>query len=242
VIYRGCSARTKENGWRGSPAVPVDQSRELPVSTATAVSAATTAMEAAATTTAVEATATTAAMEATTTAHARAAVEGATTDVTAVESTGCAYAAAVEATGAAAYECVAATGIAARTVVKAVAGSGVPNSTAIAVVISRVAIVSTATVVSTAAIIAAATVVSTASPVAVIPRAGTDEDATDEPARSIVAIRRASVGIVVVVAPGADRSRVSIPIIPVSSVTDTDTHTYLGVSRSRHQRCGNQRA
>jgi hypothetical protein len=186
------------------------------VSTATAaVSTATAAVEAAATTTAVEAT---------TAANASAMVAAA-------------CAAAVVATGAAADECVAATGIPGRPAVKAASTSGVSNSAAIAAVISSAAVVSTATVV------AAATVVATASPVAVIPGASTDKEAADEPARSIVSIRRASVRIVVVVAPRTDRSRVSIPIIPVSSVTNPDAHTYLSVSRSRHERCGNyQRA
>jgi hypothetical protein len=205
------------------------------VSTATAVSTTTAAVEAATATTAVEAASATharATVEATATTHARAAVEAAT-DVATVESTRCAYVTAVESTGVA-CECVAATGIASRTVVKAVSCSGVSNSTAITIVIS------TATVVSTATVIAPAAVVSAASPVTVIPGARADEEATDEPTRSIVALGCASVGIVVVVAPGADRSRISIPIIPVPPVVaDTDTHTYLGVSRSRHQRCRN---
>jgi hypothetical protein len=137
---------------------------------------------------------------------------------------------------------VAATCITRRTMVKAVTSPRVSNSTAIACAAAITYSAVSAATVSTATIVAAATV-STASPVAVIPGAGTDEETTDKPARSIIAIGRASVGIVVVVAPGTDRSWVSIPIIPVSSVTNPDAHTYLSVSRSRHQRCGNhQRA
>jgi hypothetical protein len=155
---------------------------------------------------------------------------------------------AVEATGAAADKCAAATGITGWAVVKVVSGSGVSNSAVIAVVISRVAIIATATVVAAAAVVSAVTVVPAATvvpatPVTVIPGAGADKEATDEPARAIVAIGRAGVRIIRIVTPGADRSRVSITVISVSvisvSVTDTDTHTYLGVSRSRHQRCGN---
>jgi hypothetical protein len=227
-----------------SPAVPVNQNGELPVSTATAVSTTTAAVEAAATTTAVEAAATATTVEATTTAEARAAMEAAAAYAATVEAASSAYATPVEATGAAAGECVAATGIAGWTVVKVVSGSGVSNSAAIAVVISRVAIVAAAAVVSTATVVTAATVVSTATVVTVIPGAGADKEATDEPARAIEAIGRAGVRIIRVVAPGADRSRVPITVISVSSVTvssvtDTDSHTYLGVSRSRHQRCGN---
>jgi hypothetical protein len=82
---------TKENGWRSSPAVAVDQCRNLPVSaTTTAVATAAAAVEYAATTTTP--------MESTTTTAA-------------VESAGSAYAVAMEATGAAACECMAATGI-----------------------------------------------------------------------------------------------------------------------------------
>jgi hypothetical protein len=147
--------------------------------------------------------------------------------------------AAVEAAGSAACECVRATSITSRAVVKAVTSPGVPNSTAIAysAAIAGPA-VSTATV--------AAATVATATPVAVIPGAGADEEATEEPARAIEAVGRASVGIIAVIPPRTDRSRVTVVSVSTTisvSTTNPDAYTYLGVSRSRHQRCGNhQRA
>jgi len=197
-----------------------------------AVAASTAAVESAATATAVESTTTSTAVES-------------AAGITAVEST--AGITAVEATGAAAYEGVAASGITGWAMVKAVSGSGVSNAAAIAVVISGVAVVSGVAIVATATVVTTATPVSTPAPITVVPGAGADKEATHEPARSVVAIGRAGVRIIRVVAPGTDRSRVPITVvpvssIPVSSIPDTDTHTYLSVSGSRHQRCGNQRA
>lgn len=64
------------------------------------------------------------------------------------------------------------------------------------------------TVISAATIIAAPVAVSAAvvavAVIAVVPGAGTYEDAADEPVRAIVAVGGASVGIIVVVAVGAD--------------------------------------
>jgi hypothetical protein len=162
-------------------------------------------------------------------------------DITAVESAGSAYAAAMKATGAAAYKCAVTTGITGWAVIKAVSSSGVSNAAMIAVVVSGVAVVSRAAIITTATVVTAATVVP-ATPITVVPGAGADEEATDEPARSVVAIGSAGVRIIRVVAPGTDGSRVAVTVVSVSSITDADTHTNLGVSRSRHQRCGNQRA
>jgi hypothetical protein len=112
----------------------------------------------------------------------------------------------------------------------------------IAVVVSRVAVISGVAIVSTATIVAAATVVSAATPITVVPGAGADKEATHKPARSVVAIGRAGIRIIRIVAPGTDRSRVSITVVSVSvSIIDADTHTNLSISRSRHQHCGNQR-
>jgi hypothetical protein len=168
-------------------------------------------------------------------------------DITAVESAGSAYAAAMKATGAAAYKCAVTTGITGWAVIKAVSSSGVSNAAMIAIVVSGVAVVSRTAVITTATVITAATVVPTATvvpatPITVVPGAGADEEATHEPARSVVAIGSAGVRIIRVVAPGTDGSRVAVTVVSVSSITDADTHTNLGVSRSRHQRCGNQRA
>ena len=88
--------RTKENGWRKSPAVLVDQPRYLPVSTTTAAVTTTAA--------AVESAATATAVEATTTAQAAAAMESAA-GVTAVEAAGSADITTVETAGPT-YKCV----------------------------------------------------------------------------------------------------------------------------------------
>ncbi len=229
----------------------------------TAVATATAAVESAATATAVESTTTATSVEPTTTAtaEARAAVEPTTTanaearaamesaaGITAVESAGSAYTAAMESTGAPTRESAATPGITGWTVIKAVSSSCVSNAAVIAVVVagvavvSGVAVISRAAIISTATVVTAATVVPTVAPITVVPGTGADEEATDEPARSVVTIRSAGVRIIRVIAPGADRSRVVVTVVSVSSITDAYTHTNLGVSRSRHQRCGNQRA
>src|SRR6266481_5961592 len=76
-------------------------------------------------------------------------------------------------------------------------------------VIAATAIISAATVI--AATIAAASVTISAAVIAtpvisVIPGTGADERAADEPIRSVETIRRASVGVVIVVSVGANRS------------------------------------
>jgi hypothetical protein len=194
----------------------------------------TTAAAVTTTATAVEPTTTATAVEAATAEAPTAAMESAA-DVTAMEAAGSPNATAVVAAGST-YECVGTTCVTGRTVVKGVSNTRVPDPAA--------TVASTATVVSAATVIAAAAIVSAATPVTVVPGAGADKEATDKPAGAVVAIGCASVGIVRIVTPGAGRSRVSITVISVSvSVTNPDTHTNLGVSRSRHQRYGNhQRA
>jgi len=59
---------------------------------------------------------------------------------------------------------------------------------------------------SRATIESGATVETRVSPIAVVPRAGTDEDSADEPVRTVVAVGRAGVRRIVVVAVGANRS------------------------------------
>jgi hypothetical protein len=58
-----------------------------------------------------------------------------------------------------------------------------------------------------ATIVAASPTPTAASPISVIPRAGADEYAASEPVRTVVAIRRASVRVISVVAVRANRSR-----------------------------------
>jgi hypothetical protein len=134
---------------------------------------------------------------------------------------------------------VAASGITCWAMVKAVPSSGVSNSAVIAIVIARVPVVSRVPI-ATAAIVPAAAVVSAAAPISVVPGAGADKETTHEPARSVVAIGRAGVWVIRIVAPGTDRSRVSVTIVSVSvsAIPDTDTDTYLSVGGSRHQRYG----
>jgi hypothetical protein len=84
-----------------------------------------------------------------------------------------------------------------------------------------------------AAAIAVYTAVSTIS-VAPIPGAGPDKESAIEPRRSVVPVRRTSVGIITVVAVGASRSRVAIAITPVRRSTDPNSNRYLsmGIGRS----------
>src|SRR6266849_16617 len=79
------------------------------------------------------------------------------------------------------------------------------------VAIAAAAIIPTATVAVSAAVVA--------SSVAVEPGAGADEGAAYEPVRSVEAIGRTGVWIIVVVAVGADGSR---PVIHGSSYTDAE--------------------
>ena|SRR5260370_968092 len=82
-------------------------------------------------------------------------------------------------------------------------------SAATVVAVSAAAIIPTATVAVSAAVVAMS--------VAVEPGAGADEGAAYEPVRSVEAVGRASVWVVVVVAVGADGSR---PVIHGTSYTD----------------------
>ncbi len=195
-------------------------------------------VEPATTAAAVESATTTAAVEST----AAATTVEAASYVSAVEAAGSANVTAVEATRAA-YKCVAAPCVTGRTVAKAVTSTRVTYTTVIALgsAIAFAAVISAAPVVSTTPIVSTAAVVASATPIPVIPGAGPNEEPTHEPARSVIAVGRASVRIIGVVTPGADRSRVSV--ISVTVISDTNTHTYLCVSRNRHQRYWNhQRA
>jgi hypothetical protein len=75
----------------------------------------------------------------------------------------------------------------------------------------------TATVVAVSTTVETPTIIATVSVVAVIPGAGTDEDAADEPVRSIISVGGAGIRIIAVVAIGADWSRTVI-----SRDTDSD--------------------
>jgi hypothetical protein len=81
--------------------------------------------------------------------------------------------------------------------------AAVEVSTAIAMIEAASVAAMTVIAVSAAAVTVSATVVAT-TVIAVIPGAGADEDAAGEPVRAVVTIGRTGVGIVVVVAVGAD--------------------------------------
>jgi hypothetical protein len=203
----------KENGWRNRQPFPVGRSQSLPVSTATAAVG--------------PATAATAVESAATTAEPSAAVVATAHVTSTVEST------------VAACERMSAACVTSSSVVEAITGASVSNATAVAysTAIACSAVVPTATVVATAAIVSAT------SPIAVIPGAGADEDPSDKPARAIVAIGRARVGIIVVVPPRTHWGRVSVAIIPVPRIpvpwTNANSYTDLGISGSRHKRYWN---
>jgi len=95
----------------------------------------------------------------------------------------------------------------ATTTVVTVAAVEVPTAIASSIEAASITAVTVVTV-SAAAVIPTAIAVSAtvvATPViAVIPGAGADEDAAGEPVRSVVSVRSAVVGIIVVVAIGAD--------------------------------------
>jgi hypothetical protein len=132
------------------------------------------------------------------------------------------------ATGSTAYHSVPAGCVASPAACIVATGASIANSTAI----TNPAAIAYSTAISV--ISAAIAVVATTSPGAVIPRAGADKDSADEPARSVVPIGRAGVGIIVVVAPRTDRSWVAITVIPVPvAATNPNPDTDLSVSGSR---------
>jgi hypothetical protein len=94
-------------------------------------------------------------------------------------------------------------------------------------VIPAAAVVAISAAVVTATIVAVASV----SVITAIPGTGADEDAAREPVRSVIAVGRASVWVVVVVAVGAHGSR---PVIHGTSYTDAKGDA-LGVRARRRE-------
>jgi hypothetical protein len=135
-------------------------------------------------------------------------------------------------TRATACEAVCTTDSTCRAVVDATAATRVTYSAAISYAV--------AATISVAAAIAptAATPITATTPVAVIPRAGADKDAADEPARTVVAVRCASIRVVRVIAPAAHRSwTVAISIVISVTRTNPNAHPDLSVRRSgQHSR------
>jgi hypothetical protein len=89
----------------------------------------------------------------------------------------------------------------------------------------------TAPVVSTMTIVAIPASVVTAPVVAVIPRAGADKDSAYEPLRTIVAIGRAGVWIIGVIAIGACWAYVAVP----GADADANSDRGLGVNCREHE-------
>jgi hypothetical protein len=83
----------------------------------------------------------------------------------------------------------------------------------------------------------AVAIIAPAVSIAAIPGAGPDKEAAVEPAGSIVSIRSTSVGIIAVVAIGADRSGVAVTVPPIHRATDpnSDRDLSMGISRSGKQ-------
>jgi hypothetical protein len=119
--------------------------------------------------------------------------------------------------------------------VPAITTASITNTTAIryaaTVSISRPAPISTAI----------AAPVSTMTPVPAIPGARADEDAAHEPARSVVSVRSAGIGVIGVVAVRADGSYagIPIPIIAVAVIAHTHPNRDLGLGRLGDERGGN---
>jgi hypothetical protein len=165
-------------------------------------------------------------------------VEAATTEAaTAVESTtsGCS----VEATGGSSTveptsRCTTAEATThGRSVIAAgISAAGIANTTAIGY---------GATTITTPVPAAIAAPVSATTPVTVIPGTGTDEEATDEPARTVVAVGCTCIRIVGVVAPLANwRCRgISISISVIATISHPNTNGYLGMGGIGYQRGGN---
>jgi hypothetical protein len=117
--------------------------------------------------------------------------------------------------------------------VTAVATAYVTAVAAATITRSPIAITAASVPVAVAAAIAVHAAVSIS--VAAIPGASPDKDAAIEPPRSVIPVRRTSIGIITVVAIGADRSRVTIAITPVHRSTDPDAnrHLSMGIGRRR---------
>jgi len=113
----------------------------------------------------------------------------------------------------------------------AMISAGVASAISAAITIAAPVTVSATVSVAVPAAIAIDATVSVAIVSATVPRAGTNEDAPAKPRRTVVAIRRACVGGVAVVAISANGSRVTVT--PIHRATDTDPNRDLGMRVSR---------
>ena len=130
--------------------------------------------------------------------------------------------------------CYAATGVTARHTAACVTASCIATASAVGIT-ATVTAISITTAIAVAAAIAITT--PAAAPTPTVPRTCADEDAAREPAGSIVAIRRASVRVIRVVAPIACRGAVIAVITRGNNGrTHSDANCNLGMSccRERH--------
>jgi hypothetical protein len=121
---------------------------------------------------------------------------------------------------------VAATGVSAAAV-----SAAIGHPTSISVAISRVSI----PIHRPSIVPAAIAVIAPAVPISVIPGPGTNEHPAQEPRGSIVAVRRAGIRIVAVIAISANGSRVAIPPVHRASNSNSNRNLSVGVSCSRDQ-------
>src|SRR6266851_6105505 len=114
---------------------------------------------------------------------------------------------------------------AAATTMEAAAAHVTVVATTITVTGSSIAITGTSIAIAAAIAVHAAVSIS----VATIQGAGPDKDAAVEPRRPVVPVRRATVGILAIVAIGADRSRVAVAVSPIHRATDPNSNRDLGM-------------
>jgi len=97
-------------------------------------------------------------------------------------------------------------------------------------VVTWVAIVAWVTVITWMTVVAAIAPIASIAIIGAVPRTCADEDSANEPARTIIAIRRASIRIIAIVAIGANGRRsvgVGGPVGIRCAVTDADCHADL---------------
>jgi hypothetical protein len=152
------------------------------------------------------------------------------------------------ATAAAVIATAAAESAARAATITACAAASVPASTAAYVAtsaagISAASIAAASAVAATVAISATIAIAAPAVPAPSVPRAGADEHAAVEPVRTVIAVRGASIGIILVIAPRAIRGAVVADISGINHCgADADSNSDLGArrysgERQNHKRC-----
>jgi hypothetical protein len=134
--------------------------------------------------------------------------------------------------------------IAAATAAAVIATAAAVIATAAAESAARAASIAAASAVAaTVAISATIAIAAPAVPAPSVPRAGADEHAAVEPVRTVIAVRGASIGIILVIAPRAIRGAVVADISGINHCgADADSNSDLGArrysgERQNHKRC-----